>query len=880
VAEVAWQLIDRLFRAGLDALSLGFGVYDRDLRLVACNRAFRELRGYPAALCETGTPIAEQIRFNAERGDYGPGEVARLVAERLERISRFEPIELEYELATGRILNIRYHPVAGGGLAVSTVDVSERRHMEMALELSEERYTLVEQAATEGIYEWDIVSSELHASPRMRRLFGFVDGQVDPRNWDWNNRVHPDDFERYKAALRRHFKDETETYECEYRIRDQAGDYRWIQDRGVCVRNEAGRAVRLIGAMTDITEHIRRETEFAEKSSILETTMETMDQGISMVDSDLQVIAFNRQFLNLLEFPPDEFKTGFHMEQAFRYNAERGEYGPGDVEEQIRERLELSRLFEPHHFERTRPDGTVIEIHGKPLAAGRGFVTTYTDITEREQAEAKAQAAQAEIERARRQLDDAIESISEGLVLFDREDRVILCNSVYRGYYADTAGEDVADMVRPGALFWDFLRAAHANGMFPNIGPDEIDAYIEWRKTRHQHSHGTIEQHISDGRWLQINEHKTADGGIASVYTDVTERKQVERELARQNARLREEIEAHGRSKATIEYLVDEIKSAYNFDEIVGESESLKALLEQVQQVARTDSTVLLLGETGTGKELLVRAIHNLSDRRERPLIKVNCAALPRDLVESELFGHERGAFTGATEQRKGRFELADGGTLFLDEAGEIPLETQAKLLRVLQEQEFERVGGSDTIRTDVRLVAATNVDLAADVEAGSFRSDLYYRLSVFPLQVPLLRERPSDIPLLAQHFLERYARKMGKRVDGIAPAFMQDLLSYPWPGNVRELENMIERATILARGPLLDGAGPLAPAGEPAAEPIAPTDAPLRTLEAVERSHIEAVLRHTGWKIEGEGGAAGILGLNPSTLRGRLRKLGIKKPG
>ena len=364
---------------------------------------------------------------------------------------------------------------------------------------------------------------------------------------------------------------------------------------------------------------------------------------------------------------------------------------------------------------------------------------------------------------------------------------------------------------------------------------------------------------------------------LARVRTHLALR-EARRVLEEQNARLREEIEAHNRTKGTVECLVEEIRSSHDFGEVLGESPALRKLLDQVGQVAGTDSTVLIQGETGTGKELIARAIHGRSQRRERPLIKVNCAALPRDLVESELFGHEKGAFTGAMQQRRGRFELADSGTLFLDEVGELPLDIQAKLLRVLQEQEFERVGGSRTLRTDVRLIAATNRDLRQQVDAGAFRSDLYYRLNVVPLALPALRERREDIPRLIAHFLARAGRKLGKPLAEVSPAFLEQAMAYDWPGNVRELENVVERAAVLARSARLEigeplTAGPVSPAANAGA--ARPT---LGTLEMVERNHILSVLEQTQWAIEGERGAARILGLNPSTLRGRLRKLGLRK--
>ncbi len=338
---------------------------------------------------------------------------------------------------------------------------------------------------------------------------------------------------------------------------------------------------------------------------------------------------------------------------------------------------------------------------------------------------------------------------------------------------------------------------------------------------------------------------------------------------------LRREIEAHRKSKATIRELVDD--GRMRAESMVGDSPALRRVHEQIAQVAPTDSTVLIQGETGTGKELVARAIHDGSKRRERPLVRINCAALPRELVESELFGHEKGAFTGALQQRRGRFELADGGSLLLDEVGELPLEAQAKLLRVLQEHEFERVGGTRTLRADVRVIAATNRDLQAQVRDGRFRADLYYRLNVFPIVVPPLRERRGDIPQLLRHFAAKAARKLGRGVDGIAAPFTERAIAYDWPGNIRELENLVERALIMCDGALLDGSELFV--GTPPAAPVSsPPTAGETTLVDVERAHIVHVLERTRGVIEGDAGAARLLGLHPSTLRGRMRKLGIRK--
>jgi PAS domain S-box-containing protein len=351
-------------------------------------------------------------------------------------------------------------------------------------------------------------------------------------------------------------------------------------------------------------------------------------------------------------------------------------------------------------------------------------------------------------------------------------------------------------------------------------------------------------------------------------------------ELERQHAddklraALHEVQSLKNRLEAENVYLREEIRTEHNFEEIVGNSPPLRAVLAQVEKIAATDSTVLLYGETGTGKELFARAIHSRSRRKERPLVKVNCGAIASGLVESELFGHVRGAFTGALEKRVGRFELAHGGTIFLDEVSELPLETQVKLLRVLQEKEFESVGSSRTVRVDVRVLAASNRNLDEAVRAGTFREDLLYRLNVIPLDIPPLRERTGDIPLLVSFFLASLSKRLGKRLDGFSRESRDRLTAYRWPGNVRELQNVVERAAILASGPILEidrnlltrGSGP---------EAAAASD---RTLQEIERAHIRDVLRSTRGVVEGPFGAAQILGLHPNTLRSRLKKLGLER--
>ncbi len=344
--------------------------------------------------------------------------------------------------------------------------------------------------------------------------------------------------------------------------------------------------------------------------------------------------------------------------------------------------------------------------------------------------------------------------------------------------------------------------------------------------------------------------------------------------IAIENAQAYREIERLKNKLAEEKlYLQDEIRSERNFGDIIGDSGAFRRVLGQVETVAPTGAAVLILGETGTGKELIARSLHDLSARRDRTFVKVNCAAIPGGLLESELFGHERGAFTGAIAQRIGRFELADGGTLFLDEVGDIPLDLQPKLLRALQEQEFERLGSARTIRVNVRVIAATNRDLARMVAEQQFRADLYYRLNVFPVRVPALRERPADIPMLLRYFVEKCSRRLNKRIDSISPDSMKALIRYSWPGNVRELENIVERAVILSPGPTIDI--PIAELRDASSAPVSEA----ATLETAERSHILRVLEGTGWKLAGSDGAAARLGMKRTTLQSKMKKLGIGRP-
>jgi PAS domain S-box-containing protein len=385
---------------------------------------------------------------------------------------------------------------------------------------------------------------------------------------------------------------------------------------------------------------------------------------------------------------------------------------------------------------------------------------------------------------------------------------------------------------------------------------------MEYRLLRHDDEYrwiydAGIPRFSSDGTFL----------GFIGSCIDLTERKESEVALKKAHEELHQ---LKNQLEAENIYLQQELQLDENVGEIIGQSDAIKYVLFKITQVAPTDSTVLITGETGTGKELAARAIHGGSSRKDRPLIKVNCGALSPTLIESELFGHEKGAFTGALARKQGRFELANGGTIFLDEIGELPPESQVKLLRVIQENEFERLGGNKTIKVDVRIIAATNRNLKAAVEEGTFREDLLYRLNVYPITMPPLRQRREDVPLLVEHFCRTYVKKFGKNIASIPPRTMQNLQSHSWPGNVRELANVIERAVIHTPGSVLQVVDQF----EQALKETVPT----QTLEEVEREYIILTLENTGWRIEGPFGAAKILGLNPSTLRTRMLKLGIQR--
>ena len=491
-----------------------------------------------------------------------------------------------------------------------------------------------------------------------------------------------------------------------------------------------------------------------------------------------------------------------------------------------------------------------------------------TEIEELNKAIAKLKREKSELKRSndslkseKKILDETLDSLPGTFYIWDDQSRLIRWNRRHEEI-TEYSADDYPHM-RPMDFFDKKEHATLESGMEKVFTEGEVTVegtLVTKSGKKIPHIYSAVRTMMGDkpvlmGFGIDISKQKQAEHQLRNVLSEMEVlKKQLEEECT---------------------YLGEEIKLMHDYENIIGESEVLNYVLYSIEQVAPTDTTVLILGESGTGKELIARAIHYGSKRKERPLIKMDCTALPANLIESELFGHEKGAFTGAVEKRIGRFELADGATIFLDEIGELPVELQQKLLRVLQDGEFERLGSSQVMHTDVRVIAATNRNLEEDVSKGRFRKDLWYRLNVFPLSIPPLRDRADDIPLLVNWIIKKVQRPLGKNIKTVPTDIMNDLKAYPWPGNVRELENVIERAVIVTPGKMLQLAAPLK---APASDDSTPHNVPMKSLSEMEKEYIMQALRKTNWNISGKYGTAELLGLNSSTLRGRMRKHGIRR--
>jgi PAS domain S-box-containing protein len=736
----------------------------------------------------------------------------------------------------------------------SALDVTEHELLTQELRRHEAYLTEAQRLSHTGSFGWRPDTGEIVWSEETYRIFEY-DPAEKPTVSMLLQRTHPQDRAPVQQVIENVAKSGTD-FEHEYRLVVPSGAVKHLHVRAHAFHDSSG-GVEFIGALTDITERRAAEIKVAERTSELRRSERELRDVIDTIPAiawsalpDGSNAYVNSRFIEYCGMPPEQIAgSGWHAATH-----------PDDVERINAKWLARVASGEPYEDELRfrRADGEYRWhlVRGVPLREEAGNIVKWygvvTDIEDRKRAEDKIR----EQEAGLRQILDLAPQL---VAVFGPDSERLYANRILLDYLGLTLEE------------W----RRRFNGALPSYSAEFLHP-DDWERVTGDSaraiSNGSafeLEMRLrkSDGsyRWFlaRYNPLHDDDGQITRWYvtgTDIEDRKQAEDRLRQENVALREEID-----KASM------------FEEIVGTSPALKSVLSRISKVAPSNSTVLITGETGTGKELVARAIHRRSDRASRAFVSVNCAAVPRDLIASELFGHEKGAFTGATQQRLGRFELANGGTIFLDEVGELPTETQIALLRVLQEHEFERVGGNRQIRADVRVIAATNRELQAAISAGSFRSDLFYRLNVFPIEIPSLRERGADISLLVEYFIDRYAQKAGKHIKRVNKKTLELLQSYPWPGNIRELQNVIERSVILCETEVFSIDENWLPQPPLTPESRQQVELPRRLL-VQEKDMIEAALKDTRGRVSGSTGAAAKLGIPRSTLESKIRSLKINK--
>jgi formate hydrogenlyase transcriptional activator len=796
---------------------------------------------------ETG-PTWEQLLQRVHAKDRPQVEQrAKMEAIGNEWIDSYGDFRIVLPDGTLKYLHSVAHPVTQSGEVTEVIgtvmDVTEQELLTQELRRREAYLAEAQKLSHTGSFGWKPDTGEIVWSDETYRIFEY-DRSVNPTIDSVAQRVHPEDRADFQKVIADASRGATD-FEHSYRLLLPDGGVKHVHAIAHVLQDASGNR-EFVGAVTDITERKAAEEALRSSEAYLAEAQRVSQTGSWAWSPDQDIRYWSEECYRVLSFDPQDGLPRF--EDFFQ------RIHPDDqpdfrelTETAIREKAEWEADYRIVH-----PDGPVRDIHvlGHPVLSTSGhlieFVGTVIDVTERKRAEEERRRSEMEL---RQMLDLAPQNIA----VYGPNREPLYANRNLLDYCGLTLEKWRQRLDRGGVAHpdeWErvdrhFDRALASGAAFElEMRLRKSDGSFRWFLARYNPLH---DEHGQIMRWY-----------VAA--TDIEDRKQAEDKLRQENVALREEI-----NKASM------------FEEIVGTSPALKSVLSRISKVAPTDSTVLITGETGTGKELVARAIHRRSDRASRAFVSVNCAAIPRDLIASELFGHEKGAFTGATQQRLGRFELANGGTIFLDEVGELPVETQIALLRVLQEHEFERVGGSRRIRADVRVIAATNRDLQAAISAGSFRSDLFYRLHVFPIEIPSLRERRADIPLLVEYFIDRYARKAGKDIKRVNKKTLELLQSYPWPGNIRELQNVIERSIILCETEVFSIDERWLPKQPSLTEPKTQVELPGRLL-AQEREMIEAALKESRGRIFGPEGAAAKLGIPRSTLESKIRSLKINK--
>jgi formate hydrogenlyase transcriptional activator len=754
------------------------------------------------------------------------------------------------------------------------------QHARDALRASEESFRLIVDSIP-GLVDTLTAEGDLEfVSQQCLDYFGMTFDEL--KGWTTSDIVHSDDLSRVLATWRRSFES-GHPYDSEYRIRRADGVYRWFHVRALPWRDTEGRIIRWYALQTDIDDRKRVEEALRASELNLRMIVDSVPGLVCTMNAAGEFQLFNRQILEYFGRTPDELKSWatsdvVHPDDlprviaAFKSSIETGH--PYDMEHRCRHATGVYRWF---------------QVRALPVRDTEGHIVSWyillTDIDKRKQAEDRLQLLLDVTNQvvSNLQLRDLLRAISASVR------RVMQCDLV-GVFLPDSDGDRMQTFILDFPESKGFIREEYCS-MEGSLGGFVFRTGKPWIGNASDvlqlglKDEPAIPEGLKAGCFVPLVSRKRLLGLLglgrreenAFSQADIGFLAQVASQIAIgvENALEYGQItEAKERLAEQKFYLEDEIRLEHNFEEIIGNSPRLKAVLDSVRIVAPADSTVLIQGETGTGKEVIARAIHNLSSRKGQAFVKVNCAAIPLGLLESELFGHEKGSFTGAIAQRTGRFELAHKGTLFLDEVGDIPLELQPKLLRVLQEQEFERLGSTRTQRVDVRLIAATNASLSQLVAEKKFRTDLYYRLNVFPIHVPPLRDRRDDIPLLVRYFANKYARRMGKQIESIPNETMDALSRYSWPGNIRELQNLMERAALLSTGPSLR-----VPLAEILTDSGVSAASGGNALEQAERQQIVRALRESNWVVGGAHGAAARLGLKRTSLAYKMQKLGISRP-
>ena len=721
----------------------------------------------------------------------------------------------------------------------SSLDIDDRKTAEEAVRRSKAYLAEAQRLSHTGSFGWKVPSGEIFWSDETFRIFGY-DRSVEPTIDSVVQRVHPKDRADVKEVISRAFAGALE-FEHAYRLLLPDGRVKHVHAIAHATQNASGDR-EFVGAVSDITE--RKTTE-----DKIRRLVDAGILGIFIANLEGEIVEANRAFLQMFQYDRQDLLSG-RLRWEDMTPAELRERDQRAVTEAL-----ATGFFQPYEKQFFRKDGSRLPVllGGALFQDSNEGVSFVLDLSEQKRAEAKIREQEMEF----RQM---VDLVPQHVAVFGPNGERLYANCVTLDYVGLSLEE------------WrQTLGHSFRSSLF--VHPDDQERVArDFNANRSTDSACELELRVRKGdgtyRWflVRFNPLRDDQGQITRWYvasTDIEDRKQAEDRLRSENVALREEID-----KASM------------FEEIVGTSPALKTVLSRISKVAPSDSTVLITGETGTGKELVARAIHRRSNRASRAFVSVNCSAIPRELIASELFGHEKGAFTGATHQRLGRFELASGGTIFFDEVGELPAETQIALLRVLQEHEFERVGGTRSIRADVRVIAATNRDLQAAISAGAFRSDLYYRLNVFPIEIPPLRERKQDIPLLVEYFIDRYARKAGKKITTVDKKTLRLLQSYPWPGNIRELQNVIERSVIVCETEnfSVDESWLSKDILPPTFRTIQSGAFKVEVEPRSEREIIEAALAETRGRVSGPSGAAAKLRIPPSTLETRIKVLKINK--